>query len=262
MAACLHFTACGDSNKPHVLFLHGFMGRGRDWETVVAGLADAFRCVTVDLPGHGDTRDSEPYSMQATAGRLASLMDSLHCRACSIVGYSMGGRLALYFALHYPHLVRRLVLESASPGLRTESERAARRDHDKALAQALERDPFDDFLRRWYDQPLFESLRRHPQTREALIAARRDNDPLELARSLREMGLGSQPSLWERLPELSTGTLLIVGESDTKFREIAAETAALSPALRVETVPGCGHNVHDENPAEYTRLVKDFLAGN
>jgi 2-succinyl-6-hydroxy-2,4-cyclohexadiene-1-carboxylate synthase len=259
----LHHVLTGPSDAPPVLFLHGFLGCGGDWADTVAGLEAEYRCLVVDLPGHGRSPAGdapEDYSMPRTAERLVELMRKLEARPWSVVGYSMGGRLALYLALARPEMVRQAVLESASPGLADAGDRATRRAADERWARTLESEPMDVFLRRWYAQEVFGSLRDRPDRLERLIVARRRNDPAGLARSLRGMGLGSQPSCWERLPECAAPVDLIVGEYDAKFRAVAAEMAARSPRCRVHIAAGCGHNVHFEDPDRYTRLLKGILS--
>ncbi|MCC6145841.1 MAG: alpha/beta fold hydrolase, partial [Candidatus Hydrogenedentes bacterium] len=167
----------------------------------------------------------------------------------------------------HPGRVRQLVLESASPGLKTPEERQRRRQSDHQLAAELDELARTDpdrlprsFLNAWYDQPLFETLKRHPETLERLLQRREQNQPIRLARSLRGLGTGSQPSLWEKLAYLVPPTLLVVGEEDRKFRQIAEQMQEHSPQIAIEILAACGHNVHLENPAGYTTVLKSFLA--
>ena len=155
----------------------------------------------------------------------------------------MGGRLALYLALHHPAYWQRLVLESASPGLAEGAEQVARRCVDEARALRLETDDFDAFLADWYRQPLFATLARHPGLAEQTLLRRRQNQASELARSLRGMGTGQQPSLWERLESLPVSTLAVAGALDGKYVEIAERMALRTSNLRVAVIPDVGHNV-------------------
>ncbi len=261
-----NYGLTGPATAPVILFLHGFMGSSEDWSEITERLGDRFRCLTVDLPGHGDTRINGPdelYRMEATASALIELLDSLRIEYCHLVGYSMGGRLALYLALYFSERFDRIMLESASPGLKTEQERAARRDHDRSLARKLAEVPYEQFLRDWYDQPLFASLRRHQRRLKEMIAARGRTDPAGYVRSLLQMGTGAMPSLWAKLDAagetIGARLLLITGKEDSKFTNIATEIAGLVPGTRIATVAGCGHIVHLENPEEYVRLVGEFL---
>ncbi len=257
----IHHTTAGNPNDPVVLFLHGFMGSSKDWAEVMAALAGDYHSLAVDLPGHGASTglDDTYFSMDGAAQALTEALDRRGVERCAVVGYSMGGRLALYFALQFPQRCRALVLESASPGLATAPERAARRDVDEARAARLEQGDFDTFLNEWYRQPLFASLAGHPGLVESMIARRRSNDPRGLARSLRGMGTGRQPSLWERLAALRVSTVAIAGALDPKYVEIAGRMAASSPNARAVIVPEAGHNVHAEQPHRFITLLHSLL---
>jgi len=258
----LSYDLSGPENWPVVLFLHGFLGNGKEWEETVSFLADGFRCLTVDLPGHGKTallNRNLGWGMENTAAAVITLLNELSIKKCFLVGYSMGGRLALYLAFHYPLRFSKAVLESASPGLKTAAERQERIARDNRLADQLESGDFERFLTEWYQQPLFRNLQNHPRFRE-MFEKRLKNDPAGLAKSLREMGTGSQPSLWDKLPQNKIPLLLVVGEKDAKFRSIAEETVSLCSAATVKVIQGCGHNVHFETPEIFAAEVINFLS--
>ncbi|MCA1719112.1 MAG: 2-succinyl-6-hydroxy-2,4-cyclohexadiene-1-carboxylate synthase [Actinobacteria bacterium] len=257
----LSYAVSGDPHRPAILFLHGFLGSGADWADTISALDERFYCVAPDLPGHGSSLGLPPenYTIEGATRALPGLLDELDVERPAIVGYSMGGWLALYLALRHPERCAGLFLESASPGLEDAAERQARRDADEERARLLESGDFGTFLADWYRQPLFAALERHEGLAERLIEARRRNDPGELARSLRGMGTGDQPSLWGELGGLKVPTLAITGALDEKYAGIAHYMAALNPRLRTVIVPGAGHNVRVEKPGAYLRLLKDFL---
>lgn len=169
----------------------------------------------------------------------------------------MGGRMALYLALRFPERFRSAVIISGSPGLRTEQERLSRRRHDEALAGELEDDP-QGFICRWYRQPLFATLAAHPVFPE-ILAARSSGNPKSLAASLRLLGTGSQPSLWDELPLNRLPILFMAGEKDTKFVEIGTQMVNLCPCSALDIVPECGHTLHFENPAEFLFRLTCFF---
>jgi 2-succinyl-6-hydroxy-2,4-cyclohexadiene-1-carboxylate synthase len=247
----LNFTNV--AGQPAVLFLHGFLGRGSDFDEVIARIG-GFNCLTIDLPGHGNTQKSWEYSLQNTA---AEIVQHLPIEPINLVGYSMGGRLALYLALNYPDRFSKAVIESGSPGLKTELERSQRMQRDRELANRLEEN-FEQFLIDWYRQPLFRSFAAHPHF-EQILKERAKHNPAELARSLREMGTGMQPSLWEKLAVHRQPILLIVGEYDHKFIEINQEMAAQCKTAELAIVASCGHNVHFEKSAEFVDRLHHFL---
>ena len=257
--------------RPPVVLLHGFLGTGEDWRVVRNGLSPRFDCHCPDLPGHGgNPRVSEGGmgSLEDAAHWLSGCLDDWQAPQCGLVGYSMGGRLALMTALRHPKRVSCLVLESASPGLKTAEERTARLRHDAEVAARLDEtavspDRLHAFLTWWYDQPLFASL--HDRGLVEELVARRLRGVKHgsaLAEALMAFSTGAQPSLWEELPEHRIPTLLIVGERDRKYRFIAEEMAERCPAMAVEVFASCGHNVHLENPDGYTTAVRSFLCAN
>jgi 2-succinyl-6-hydroxy-2,4-cyclohexadiene-1-carboxylate synthase len=251
----------GSPENPDVLCLHGFMGSAADWRDVATAIGDRAFSIAPDLPGHGGSLDLTPeaYTMEGTARAVICTLDDLEARRPVIVGYSMGGRLALYLALRYPERCAGLFLESASPGLESAGERAARRVSDEEKAKRLESGDFETFLRDWYRQPLFAPLAREEGLLQRTIEARRRNDPTELARSLRGMGTGIQPSLWQELEDLAVPALAVAGELDAKYAGISSRMAGISPKVEPVVMPGVGHNAHDEAPAQYAALLGRFL---
>jgi 2-succinyl-6-hydroxy-2,4-cyclohexadiene-1-carboxylate synthase len=257
----LSYTVSGDPHRPAVLFLHGFMGSGADWADAVSVLDERFYCVTPDLPGHGGSLGLPPeaYTIDGAARALLELLDELEVERPSIVGYSMGGRLALYLALRYPERCSTLFLESASPGIDDAVERQARRKADEEKAKRLESGDLASFLHDWYRQPLFASLARREGLVQQIIEVRMRNDPIELARSLRGMGAGDQASLWGELDSLQVPALAVTGELDEKFVRISRRMSGYSPNAHAVVVPGAGHNVRLEAPEAYLALLKRSL---
>lgn len=256
----IEFHAREMGQGPTLLFLHGFMGSGEDWLPVLERLSSQFHCVAIDLPGHGKTRCDRPelFSMERTAEHVVAwvLEHQLQCQA--IVGYSMGARLSLYGALRFPHCFPQAVIESGSPGLINSKDRKARRDIDLARSHAIEAD-FLSFLRNWYQQPLFTSLWKHSYVFEEMQRRRLCNDPIGLARSLREMGTGQQPNLWPLLSLHTDPLLFLTGEFDQKFTRINRGMNACCQTARHEVVPGVGHNIHLENPGAIAYHIQQFL---
>ena len=254
-----HYVSHGDRARPVVLFLHGFLGSSADFNATIAHLAKHFCCFAVDLPGHGKTvveGEDELYGLSQTANAIVTWLDALQIPRCFLVGYSMGGRLALYLALHFPQRFPKAVLASASPGLKTSAEREARLRHDHELADRLEAD-FPAFLSYWYGQPLFHTLRHHPaflQVKEQ----RSRNQPELLAKSLRASSTGRQPSLWDLLPQTQP-LLLLAGADDRKFCTINQAMADCSSTIQLQTIPACGHVIHLEKTEAFNSAIQTFL---
>ncbi|MDB9509628.1 2-succinyl-6-hydroxy-2,4-cyclohexadiene-1-carboxylate synthase [Kamptonema animale CS-326] len=255
-----HYSLKGSNNQPAILFLHGFMGNSQDFDAAISLLSQNFYCLAFDLPGHGKTRvigGEDCYTIPQTAQALITLLDELEIDKCLLFGYSMGGRLALYMSLYFSSRFDKVILESASPGLRHKSEREQRLQADLHLAQKLKTSDFKDFLLNWYNQPLFKSLKDRPDF-EQLIERKLDNNPIELAKSLRNMGIGNQPSLWEELENNQIPMLLLTGEYDDKFIAINTEMASLCPKAKLEVIPKTGHNIHLENLNKFVTILMKF----
>lgn len=258
-----HYTQNG-TGEPLAL-LHGFTGSAVSWQNAIATLSTRFRVIAVDLPGHGLTdspADVRRYEMPAVAGDLIELLESLNATPAHWLGYSMGGRLALYLAIHHPKAVRSLILESASPGLANPEERVARQKQDTVLANHIEQDGIPAFVAHWEHLPLFSSLDRLPPGAQAELREQRlTNSPLGLANSLRGMGTGIQPPLWDRLEMLGLPVLQIVGRLDDKFVTINRAMTEKFPDAQLAVVSYAGHIIHLEQPKEFFRLVCRFLDG-
>ena len=228
----------------------------------MAALEGRHRCIAVDLPGHGASLGTPPdrYTMEGAAQSVLNILDATGTPRATIVGYSMGGRLALYLALRHPDRCAGLFLESTSPGIEDAGERAARRTADEEKAARLEGGDFEGFVRDWYRQPLFAPLARDEDLLRRTTKDRLRNDPAELAKSLRGMGTGNQPSLWGELPRLRVPALAVAGGLDEKFVGISRRMASLNSSIRAAVVPGAGHNVHAEVPTAYLSSLKGFLS--
>ena len=250
------------SGEP-LLLLHGFTGRAANWRPFLPRLAEQWRVIAIDLPGHGDSDSPAsvaPYRMPHVAVDLVELL-ARRAAPAHWLGYSMGGRLALYAAVHHPEMVRSLVLESASPGLATAAEWQARRAADEALAARIERDGTPAFVAHWEQLPLFAGLARLPEeARAALHNQRLSNNRVGLANSLRGMGSGAQPSLWPRLGDIAAPVLLVAGALDEKFLALNERMAAAIPNATLRQIANSGHTVHLEQPAIFLDNVDEFLS--
>lgn len=254
-----HITL-GASSLPAVILLHGFLGSSADWMDIVARLSDHCFCVMPDLPGHGRSlsTDAEQYTFEATSRGILEVCEIQGLQKPVLLGYSMGGRIALHTALENPGLFSGLILESASPGLESEQERQHRVEEDERRVSRLGEIGTAAFVEEWYNMPLFERMRESEKRFGKLMSLRQQINPEGIAMSLREAGTGAQASLWDRLQELDIPVLLVTGTEDTKFREINRKMKALIRNCRLEEVPGAGHNVHFERQVFFGDLIRQF----
>jgi 2-succinyl-6-hydroxy-2,4-cyclohexadiene-1-carboxylate synthase len=256
-----HYVDVGQG--PVLLLLHGFTGSAQNWAGLQRALAVEARTIALDLPGHGESSapaDASRYGMAAVAADLYALLDHLEIARAHLLGYSMGGRLALYLAVRHPGRWRSLILESASPGLATTAEREARVQQDEALAAFIEAEGIAAFVARWEALPLFASQKQlPPDVQQAHRTGRLANRAQGLAGSLRGMGTGVQPSLWAELGGLALPALLIAGAEDRKFVGIGRRMVSQLPRAKLVLVSDAGHTVHLEQPQAYADRVRQWL---
>ncbi len=258
------------SNHQHpctlpLLLLHGFTGAAATWTELLPELSEHRRVLALSLPGHGGS-DAPPESDRYAASRAASdvteVLDALGIVRVALLGYSMGGRVALHAALAAPLRVAALLLESTSPGIADDADRNARARADNALADDIERDGVAAFVDRWERLPLWDSQRALPLTvRQQLREQRLQNDAPGLANSLRALGVGVTLPLYSRLHEILVPTLLLCGELDRKYVNAAREMASAISPTTLAVVSEAGHAVHLERPREFIGAVNAFLAG-
>jgi 2-succinyl-6-hydroxy-2,4-cyclohexadiene-1-carboxylate synthase len=230
--------------------VHGFTQNRRCWGVFGDGLARSHELVLVDAPGHGDSS-----GVGADVPTGAALIGDAVGTA-GYVGYSMGGRHVLRLAADRPHLVERLVLIGASPGIVDPTERQARVDADERLADHLEQIGLNSFLEEWLGQPLFATL----PPGAAHLSERRTNTVAGLAGSLRAAGTGAQEPMWDSLGALDMPILLLVGEHDERFTVVARRMQdSIGDNATVSVVEGAGHAVHLEQPVASVELVARWL---
>lgn len=252
-----------EGHGPAVVLLHGFTGSSRSWDDLRPELRSTFSVVAVDLPGHGRSPapvDPARYAMPAVIAELARTLDHLGIANAAVLGYSMGGRTALRFAIAHPDRCSALVLESTSSGIPDPGRRAARRASDEALAILLDDQGIEAFVNQWEHLPLWASQAYMPdERRDRLRALRLGQSAAGLANSLRGGGAGEETPVLDVLPGLRIPVLLIAGALDEPYVAHAAAMAERLPDARVEIVPGAGHAVHVEQPIRYASLVRSFL---
>lgn len=244
-----------------IVFLHGLFGDAEDFAPIdVRG-----RCLCVDLPGHGraplDQRAWEEAEGPGLARMARAVDEALEpLEAAHLVGYSMGGRIALWSALFGRRSWRSLTLLSASPGLSVPQERRHRVALDQARAEQIRAHGLPAFLTDWYRMELFADLRDRPG-----FSAQRDRraqaDPEAMATLIAAMSPGRQPDLWPHLEALRLPVLYVAGSRDRRYVRILERAASRSPQGRLDVIEGAGHSVHLERPAEVARRLESFFEG-
>ncbi|VEB96175.1 2-succinyl-6-hydroxy-2,4-cyclohexadiene-1-carboxylate synthase [Cedecea lapagei] len=236
------------SDLPWIVWLHGFLGSHREWWAFEQDFHD-WPQLRVDLPGHGGSADVQVQDFAGVDSALRNTLEHYGIKSYWLVGYSLGGRIAMYHASRpEPKGLRGLVVEGAHPGLIGDAQREARALNDARWAQRLRQENVQSVLNDWYRQPVFRSLNR--QQRAELVSLRAQNNPTALARMLDATSLACQPDLREPLSQLAVPFHYFCGERDDKFRAVAAELGC-SLAL----ISGAGHNAHRESPAAFSAAL-------
>ncbi|XP_065045713.1 protein PHYLLO, chloroplastic-like isoform X3 [Musa acuminata AAA Group] len=264
-----------------IVYLHGFLGTSQDWIPIMKGVSATAHCISIDLPGHGESqvqfsmdkrsKQGIDLSVESVADMLLKLISSVTTGGVILVGYSMGARIALHMALKFKEKVMGAVIVSGSPGLRDKTVRKIRGAQDESRARFLVEHGLHSFLETWYSGSLWKSLRDHPHFSYIRSTRDRHNDIQGLAEILSSLSIGKQLSLWEDLRHLQTPLLFIVGEMDAKFRKIAQHMCSeirdcskddphqQQKLYDTIIVPDCGHAVHLENPLPVINAIRKFV---
>ncbi|MDY3973029.1 MAG: 2-succinyl-6-hydroxy-2,4-cyclohexadiene-1-carboxylate synthase [Veillonella caviae] len=246
-----------------LICLHGFSEACDTWEDLHL---PGFRLYCIDFLGHGFSdrpKKAELYEFNAALRHLYTLIHTLvGDEHFGILGYSMGGRMALqYAAMYEPEYLAFLILESASPGIKDLVERKLRASYDEKIAKAVESHSIQWFEETWSGLPIFSSQKTLPETVQDSIKRRRlSNDPQVLAHTLRGTGQGTTPYVGDRVGDLDLEILYIAGEYDAKYMEFGQHIFGDCPNVSFVSVPHAGHNVHVEKPREFNDIVELFLS--
>ncbi len=246
-----------------LVMLHGFTGSAASWgEHLEVFARDGLRVIALDMLGHGESdapADFERYNIEHCCEDIVAALRELGVQEgeAILLGYSMGGRIALYAAIS--SFFRALILESASPGIEDDVERAERAASDEALARRIEREGVPAFVDYWENIPLFTSQQTLPEEVKAALRTQRLHNRADgLANSLLGVGTGAQPPLYAALPELHTPVLLLAGELDNKFTSLGRLMQQLLPQAELCIVLNAGHAVHLEQPVLFQQHVMAF----
>jgi 2-succinyl-6-hydroxy-2,4-cyclohexadiene-1-carboxylate synthase len=230
-------------------FLHGFTQTAHSWDPVVEQLTSYLGCTLLDAPGHGNTPDGRRTLSQCGDDIARSMPTGI------LVGYSMGARMALHAAIQHPEKVTHLVLVSGTAGIANDAERQQRVVSDTELAARIEAIGVPTFIDEWLALPMFNGLTPDKSQREERLR----NTAIGLADSLRFAGTGTQHPLWDTLPSLRMPVLIIAGEKDEKFVQLAQHMHELIESSTLALVPESGHSVHLEATTTFVEILLTWL---
>lgn len=240
-----------------VIALHGFTGSGRDWEPVIAASPTSFEWVCPDLPGHGQSLQG-PFIDYYRVERGLALIHALR-KACSgkrilLLGYSMGGRVALHYLRHH-HLPALLI--GASPGIDNPEQRRERQRIDEQRIGPTT--TIEAFCEEWERLPIIKPQLSLPQPLCSQIATRRRANNIKgLRHALIALSPGRIPSLWADLPQWPAFCSAF-GEMDTAYAAISEKMSRLNPRIRSTSIPQASHAAHLDNPQAVAALVTELI---
>jgi len=251
----------GTDGQPVLLLIHGFAGSSHTWDAILPFLEPHFQLVLLDLPGHGTASFQPDISLLELCEAISKILVHGIPEPRFVCGYSMGGRIALHVALHWPDAMNKLAVIGASPGIENTEERTARCQSDLAFAAQIRANGIEWFERYWSNLPLFATQKAlAPEVQDRLKRERLANHPEGLALALENWGTGEQEWLLPRLVEIPCPTLLISGARDDKFCKLSRQMAEVIPSSRRVDIPASGHAAHIEQPESVAReLISFFL---
>lgn len=244
--------------KPLLVLLHGLLGDKQDWQKLIQFLPH-FDCLALDLPFHGEhsliaVNDYQDFDSicQFVAQQIQAQTAQ---RPYYLLGYSLGGRLALYsycqqLLNHTP--LQGLILEGVNLGLTHQTERQQRWQQDQYWAKRFSHEPLKLVLNDWYQQSVFAHLTK--AQRQQLINLRQHNNGKAIASMLLATSLAKQPDFSHKVRSISLPFFYFCGEKDQKFRQIAQQNQ-----LNLTLVSQAGHNAHQENPKQFAQLLGQVM---
>ena len=248
----------------YAFFIHGFTGNAGDWNEIIPFIDPQYQCVAIDLVGHGQSdspNDVSFYNFSSISQQLKFIIYQFTNEPVTLVGYSMGGRVALNFAIENPGQVLSLVLESSSAGIDNEIQRLQRQNDDERLAEYIENNTLEDFVDYWMNIDLFSSQKELPEDKLNKIRDNKlKNNKTGLANSLRGFGTGKMLPLYDKLKEFSQKTLLITGEKDVKYCNLNQRMSKIIPSSKHIILSNAGHNTHLEQPDDFIHAINSFLS--
>ena len=225
-----------------MLFIPGFMQRGDAWRPVAELLPERYPSRVLDHAEH------------SFEGRLREIDEA---DADVLVGYSLGGRLALRAALRSPGSFTAVVLVGSTAGIEEGPMRVQRAEADEKLASWMEAMPIEDIVALWERQPLFADQS------EALVEEQRpgrlSQDPRSLALLLRTAGQGVLDPVWDELHSFELPLLAIAGARDDGYSAAAKRIASVAPNARAAIVEDAGHAPQLQQPEAVASLIAAFL---
>ena len=247
-----------------VLLIHGFTGSHKSFQKVSSFLSSQFKVITVDMIGHGQSMnyESKNYTFDKSINDLNKILDSLSIKKINLIGYSLGGRLAMQFALKNIAKLSSLIICSASYGIEKKEDRENRVLSDKKIVTMLENKPIETFVKYWKNLDIWDSEKNlSVERRNKINKIRLSQNKIGLALNLSYQGQGKQEFIGNKLKKIKTKSLIMYGSNDSKYKEMSKEISKEIQNSKLLMVPNSGHNIILENPIFVAQEIKKFVLG-
>lgn len=251
----LYYEAFGAEDAPPLVILHGFLASSRNWRQIAKRLSARFRVYVPDQRNHGVSPHAEPMDYETMAGDLSAFLDGLGLESMSLLGHSMGGKTAMWFALNYPDRVARLLVADIAPvAYQHNFDRIIQALNDLPLESLSNRKQADEYLGDAIPDSSFRQfLLQNLVLRDGHYVWRINLDYFQRSAA----NIVGFPNT-DGIPGFAGDTLFIAGEKSSFFRKEAV--SELFPKANVKTIANAGHWLHVEQPEEFTKSVEDFCS--
>ncbi len=256
------FTKNLSSKNIPLVLLHGFAGSAYVWKILFDKLENLCPIIAIDLIGHGKTcapDDPKFYSEESQISQLNKIFEELEIEKFILLGYSMGGRLALSYSINNTNKIIGLILESSTAGIQNYDSRKDRYENDLLISEKIRTGNLIHFFKNWYSASLFNSLKNIPNKLDELILRKSKNNRTGLANSLIGFSTGKMKNYWSEIQKFPKPVLLICGDLDQKYYDINLKLNSLFPNSNLAVIKDSGHITHLEKPDEFVNLVNSFL---
>ena len=255
-SVALRYTELGQGDLP-IVILHGLFGARRNWQRIAQKLAESHRVISVDLRNHGESPHTAAINYPAMAADIEHLLDNLNLPSATLLGHSMGGKTAMYFALQYPERLRALIIVDIAPvtyPFRYNRLVAALREVTTLnLDSRAEAD--GRLTAHGVESPLRTFLLQNFVLQDGRYRWRFNLDAIE-----RDMQHIMGFPVPERIQSKQPSTLFICGEhSEFVTPDHHAEIQRMFPSAKIVTLPDSSHWLHVEQPERFIEIVTGFL---
>ncbi len=259
---CVHDNNVKEPDQV-IIALHGFTGSGLDFDPIVDLLPKKTLFIAPDLIGHGESdcpRNSGYYSEPFIFELISGIQKRYRLPHFHLLGYSLGGRLALRYSLHSNKCLDSLILISSTPGIKVKQDRLERKYADKHLAQNITERGISWFCKEWEKIPILRSQKNiPPEIMNPLRERKLKNNITGLSNTLEHLSNGNLMPVWDNLSTITTPTYLFTGADDLKFTEIAKQMKTLIPLSTHSIIPNTGHLPHLESLKAFSQSLNSII---